>query len=111
MLNVLGWLVVGALIGWLSSLGLSPGHSRRLNLVVSILGAVLGGLWFSLADFSALLSSNPTVNLSSLFIACIGAISVLTITNVARQGRAQAPDVADATPEPYESAPPANPAP
>lgn len=90
MLNVLGWLIVGLLIGWLGSVGLRSGRSRQLNLVVATIGGVLGGIWFSWADLDTLMSSSA-ISLSGLFIASLGAISALTITNVARHGRDLAP--------------------
>lgn len=91
MLNVLGWLILGALVGWLGSRGLPSRRSRRRNLVIAISGAVLGGLWFSWPDVGAVTSSEPRVNLSGLFIAFLGAISVLTITSVIQHGRDRAP--------------------
>lgn len=90
MLNVLGWLIVGLLIGWLGSVGVRSDRSRQLNLVAAAIGAMLGGMWFGWADLETLMSSSA-ISLSGLFIACLGAISVLTITNVSQHGRDLAP--------------------
>lgn len=91
MLNVLGWLLLGSLIGWLGSLGLSSTRGRQINIVVAIVGAVLGGLWFSWADLGALLSRELRLSLSALFIACLGAACLLAIVNAVLHGRDVAP--------------------
>lgn len=87
MLNLLGWLIVGGLIGWLGSLGLSSNRGRQSNIVAAMIGAVLGGLWFSWPDLGAVTSSDLMSSLNGLFIACLGAVSLLTITNVVQHGR------------------------
>jgi uncharacterized membrane protein YeaQ/YmgE (transglycosylase-associated protein family) len=109
MLNVLGWLLMGALIGWLGSIGLTSDRSRRLNLVFATIGAVIGGVWFSWNDLRTLISGGSTVSLSGLFIACLGAISVLTIANVFQHGRDLAPATLEVRPTPDGSAPLAEP--
>ena len=91
MLNILGWLLLGGLIGWLGSVGLSPRRGRQSNVVVAMIGAVLGGLWFNSADLGLVLSSELNVSLSGLFIACLGAACLLTIVNVVQHGRDVAP--------------------
>jgi uncharacterized membrane protein YeaQ/YmgE (transglycosylase-associated protein family) len=108
MLNILGWLVLGALIGWLGSLGLTSRRSQQFNLVTAMFGAVLGGLSFSWDDLNAVVSGGPAVNLSGLFITCLGAISVLTIAGVVRHGRVLAPVISDERPASDEAAPLAN---
>lgn len=95
MLNILCWLVLGALIGWLGSAGLTSRRSRRLNLVAAMFGAALGGLAFSWTDLNAVVSSDPAVSLRGLFIASLGAISLLTIASLMRQGRESVPAVSD----------------
>lgn len=109
MLSLLGWLLAGVLIGWLGSIGLTSGRSRRLNLLVATIGAVIGGVWFSWDDLGSLISSGSAVSLSGLFIACLGAISVLTIVNVAQHGRDQVPATFEVRPTPDGSAPLAEP--
>jgi uncharacterized membrane protein YeaQ/YmgE (transglycosylase-associated protein family) len=86
MINVIVWLILGALVGWLAALRGGPARSRQLNLGLGIIGAVLGGLFFNGFDVGAAASSGPLVDLSGLLVAFIGAISVLTLGNVLQQG-------------------------
>ena len=47
MVNIIVWLVVGGVIGWLASIVMKTDAQQGivLNVVVGIVGAVLGG-WF-----------------------------------------------------------------
>jgi len=85
MLNVIAWLVLGALVGWLGSLGAGPGPNWQLNIGLGVIGAVLGGLFFNRFAISAALGRDG-VDINGLIVAFIGAISLLTIINVVRQG-------------------------
>ena len=42
-MNILIWLVVGGLIGWAASVVMRMRESMLLNVIVGIVGAVLGG--------------------------------------------------------------------
>lgn len=91
MLNLLGWFVLGGLIGWLGSIGLSPRRGRQINIVVAVIGAVLSGLCFSWANLDSVLSSDLRLSLSGLLVAGLGAACLLTIVNVVQHGRDAAP--------------------
>jgi len=86
MINVFVWLILGALVGWLGSLRDGPARNRQFNIGLGIIGATLGGLFFNGFDVGATTSSDPSVDLSGLLVAFIGAISVLTIINVLQHG-------------------------
>lgn len=85
MLNVIAWLLLGALVGWLGSLGGGPAPSRQLNIGLGVIGAALGGLFFNRFAASVTLGRDG-IDLNGLIIAFIGAISLLIIVNVVRQG-------------------------
>lgn len=91
MLNVLGWLLLGGLIGWLGSVGLSASRSRQRNSVAAMVGAVLGGLSYRWDDLAAITRPDLAISFSGLFIACLGAVSLLTIANVVWHGRELVP--------------------
>ena len=82
-MNLIIWLVVGGLLGWAASMlmGTNGRQGIILNVVVGIVGAVLGG-WL----LSGLLGSS-TINqgnfsLSGLFVSLLGAIILLAIVKL-----------------------------
>lgn len=76
-MSIIGWLLLGALAGWIASL--ITGQNQRMgcfaNVGVGIVGALIGG-----AIFSALGGSGVTgFNLWSLIVAVVGSIILLLI--------------------------------
>lgn len=87
-MNFLIWLIVGGVIGWIASLVMKTDQQQGivLNIVVGIVGAMLGG-WF----ISPLLGA-PTINqdvfsMASMVVSLLGAILLLAIVNVFRRGK------------------------
>lgn len=85
-MNLIIWLVVGGIIGWVASLIMKTDGQQGLflNVVVGIVGALLGG-WL----LSPMLGSG-TVNegdfsMSGLFVSLVGAIILLFIVNLIRR--------------------------
>ena len=77
-MGILAWIIFGALAGWVASMVVHTNAEQGAlgNIVVGILGAVLGG-W--LAGF---LFNSPGVtgfNFSSFIIAVVGAVLLLII--------------------------------
>jgi uncharacterized membrane protein YeaQ/YmgE (transglycosylase-associated protein family) len=84
MINLIIWLLMGALIGWLASIvmGRDAQQGALLNIVVGIVGAMIGGF----------LLGGPTLNqnafnLTALLVSFVGAIVLLAIVNLATRGR------------------------
>jgi len=84
------WLVIGGLVGWLASVVMRTDAQQGivLNIVVGIIGALLGG-WL----LSPLLGSG-TINqgdfsLSGLLVSFLGAVILLAIVNFIRRGSAR----------------------
>jgi uncharacterized membrane protein YeaQ/YmgE (transglycosylase-associated protein family) len=77
-MGILTWIVFGALAGWVASIIL--GRSSRMgcisNIVVGILGAIIGGFLMSFLDSSGITG----FNLRSFFVAVLGAVILLGIT-------------------------------
>lgn len=89
-MGIILWLVVGGVIGWVASLIMKTDGQQGilLNIVVGIVGAVLGG-WL----ISPMVGS-PTINqgdlsLSGLVVSLLGAVILLAIVNFARRGSAR----------------------
>jgi uncharacterized membrane protein YeaQ/YmgE (transglycosylase-associated protein family) len=46
--GVLGWIVIGLLAGWIASMVLNRHHGLIVNLLIGLVGAVIGG-WIARA--------------------------------------------------------------
>ncbi|HKE43315.1 MAG TPA: GlsB/YeaQ/YmgE family stress response membrane protein [Steroidobacteraceae bacterium] len=84
------WLVVGGLVGWLASLFMRTDAQQGifLNIVVGIVGAVLGG-WLLAPLFGTGTINQGDFSFSGLLISLLGAIILLAIVNLIRRGRAR----------------------
>ena len=87
-MNFIIWIVVGGLIGWVASMIMKTDAQQGifLNIVVGIVGALLGGWLISP------LVGVPTINqdafsIGALVVSLIGAIILLAIVNLFRRGK------------------------
>ena len=85
MLELIGWLTIGGFAGWVAG-KLVRGRSNGvlLNVVIGIVGAVIGG-WLASLVFGVNVSEG--FNLETLAVAIVGAILLLAIANIAGLGR------------------------
>ena len=87
-MNFIIWLVVGGLIGWIASMIMRTDAQQGvlLNIVVGIVGALLGG-WL----ISPLLGrgdiNSGDFSLGGLLVSLLGAVLLLAIVNLFRRGR------------------------
>ena len=81
--NILVWLVLGGIIGWIASLVMRTDAQQGilLNIVVGIVGAFVGALIFYRGDM------RQPVTLESFIVALLGAILFLALVNLFRRGR------------------------
>ncbi|MFL6716127.1 GlsB/YeaQ/YmgE family stress response membrane protein [Noviherbaspirillum sp. 1P10PC] len=86
-MNFIIWLVVGGIIGWLASIVMRTDAQQGmfLNIVVGIIGAMLGGFLLAPMFGTGTINQND-FSLSSLFISFLGAIVLLMIVNLFRRG-------------------------
>jgi uncharacterized membrane protein YeaQ/YmgE (transglycosylase-associated protein family) len=86
MVNLLAWIVVGGVAGWLASLVVDGGGFGVLgDIVVGIVGAIVGGLVLSLLLPGSFGFSG--FNLGSLVVAFIGAVILLVLLRLIGAGR------------------------
>lgn len=86
-MNIVVWLVIGGLIGWVASVVMRTDGQQGilLNVVVGVVGAVLGGWLLSpLVGVSTINQSNFSV--PGLLVSLVGAIILLAIVNLLRRG-------------------------
>ncbi|MBY0538301.1 GlsB/YeaQ/YmgE family stress response membrane protein [Patescibacteria group bacterium] len=82
MTGILLWIVLGGIAGWIASLIMNTDGQQGLvlNVVVGIVGAMIGGFIFGL------LGESPVTgfNLYSLMVAVAGAVVLLMIVKTVR---------------------------
>jgi uncharacterized membrane protein YeaQ/YmgE (transglycosylase-associated protein family) len=89
MVNFIVWLLVGALIGWLASkvMRTDAQQGGLLNIVVGVIGAMLGGFLLPLLGFGGSNINNNDFSVSGLLVAFVGAVILLAIVNLVQRGR------------------------
>jgi uncharacterized membrane protein YeaQ/YmgE (transglycosylase-associated protein family) len=53
-IGILGWIVIGLLAGWIASMVMNRHHGLIVNLIIGLIGAVLGGWLAGFFGFIAL---------------------------------------------------------
>jgi uncharacterized membrane protein YeaQ/YmgE (transglycosylase-associated protein family) len=87
MINLIVWLFVGGLIGWVASLMMRTDAQQGmfLNVIVGIVGAALAG-WF-ISPLVGIPSINASsFSIGSLLVSLVGAVVLLAIVNLVRRG-------------------------
>jgi uncharacterized membrane protein YeaQ/YmgE (transglycosylase-associated protein family) len=85
--NIVVWLVIGGLIGWIASVLMRTDGQQGilLNVVVGVIGAILGGWLLSpLVGVSTINQNNFSV--PGLLVSLGGAVILLAVVNLARRG-------------------------
>lgn len=81
-MNWLAWIIVGGVSGWIASI--ITRNNKRMgcltNIVVGVIGGILGGFLMDLAGRSGVTG----LNLWSVFVSVIGAVVLLVIINLVR---------------------------
>jgi uncharacterized membrane protein YeaQ/YmgE (transglycosylase-associated protein family) len=87
-MNIIIWLIIGGVIGWLASLMMKTDGQQGiiLNVVVGIVGAMLGG-WLLSPLLGAGTINQSNFSLPSLVVSFLGAVVLLAIVNLVRRGR------------------------
>jgi uncharacterized membrane protein YeaQ/YmgE (transglycosylase-associated protein family) len=75
MLSLIGWLIVGAIAGWLASMFMGRGGYGLIgDIIMGIIGAFVGGLLFSF-----LLPGSSVGLIGSIVVAFIGAVVLIAL--------------------------------
>jgi uncharacterized membrane protein YeaQ/YmgE (transglycosylase-associated protein family) len=87
-MNIIVWLIVGGIVGWVASLVMRTDAQQGalLNVVVGVVGAFLGGLIFA-PMFGKGTINEGDLSVGSLLVSLAGAVILLAIVNLVR-GRA-----------------------
>ena len=82
-MNFIIWLIIGGLIGWLASLLMKTDGQQGifLNVIVGIVGAMLGGWFISPLVGVATINQN-NFSMPALLVSFVGAVILLAIVNL-----------------------------
>ena len=82
-MNIIIYLVVAAVIGWLASEIMKDRASLLINIIVAIVGAFLAG-WF-LTPLFHIGTINDAINIPTMLVTLLGAIIVIAIVHLVRR--------------------------
>jgi uncharacterized membrane protein YeaQ/YmgE (transglycosylase-associated protein family) len=85
-MNLIIWLVVGGLIGWVASALMHSGGGILMNVVVGIAGAFIGG-WLLGPMVGAGTINSGDFSVRGLVVSLLGAVILLAIVTLLRRGR------------------------
>lgn len=85
MLNFIVWLVVGGLIGWVASkiMGTDPQQGVVLNVVVGIVGALIGG-WLITPWLGVATINQDALSVPAIAVSLVGAVALLALVRLLR---------------------------
>jgi uncharacterized membrane protein YeaQ/YmgE (transglycosylase-associated protein family) len=81
--NILVYLIVAAVIGWLASEIMRDRTSLLINIVVAVLGAFLAG--YFLSPIFGVGTINDAINLPTMLVTLLGAIIVIALVHLVRR--------------------------
>lgn len=79
-MGIILWIVFGAIVGWVASMFMGTNEGLVLDIVLGIIGAVLGGWLMSFLGKSGVTG----FNLYSFLVALLGAVVLITIFKAIR---------------------------
>lgn len=79
-MNILLWVVFGALVGWIASMIMNTGSNIVWDTLMGILGAVVGGFLVSMLGMPGVTG----FDLYSILVAIVGAVVVIYLGRVVR---------------------------
>jgi uncharacterized membrane protein YeaQ/YmgE (transglycosylase-associated protein family) len=89
-MNLIIWLVVGGVLGWIASMLMRTDSQQGviLNVVVGVIGAALAGLLVSPMIGVGTINQGD-FSLGGMLVSLLGAVILLAIVNLFRRGRAR----------------------
>ena len=86
-MGIIIWLIVGGVVGWLASMIMKTDAQQGifLNIIVGIVGALLGG--FLISPLGGAGTINSGCSIASFLVSLVGAVILLAVVNLVRRGR------------------------
>lgn len=84
-MNILIYLVVAAVIGWIASVLMHDRSNLLINIVVAVVGAFLAG--YFLSPLFGVGTINDAITVPTMLVTLLGAIILLAIVRLIRRKR------------------------
>ncbi|HUM70728.1 MAG TPA: GlsB/YeaQ/YmgE family stress response membrane protein [Chloroflexota bacterium] len=83
LVNIILWIILGGVAGWIASMimGRDGQMGAVANIIVGIVGALIGGVLFNLLG----LPGDTGFNLWTLLVAIVGSVVLLFLVGVLRR--------------------------
>jgi uncharacterized membrane protein YeaQ/YmgE (transglycosylase-associated protein family) len=82
-MNIIIYLIVAAVIGWIASEIMHDRASLLINIVVAVVGAFLAG--YFLSPLFGVGTINDAINIPTMLVTLLGAIIVIGIVHLLRR--------------------------
>src|SRR5512134_450951 len=84
-MNIIIWLAIGGLVGWIASLVMRTDAQQGvfLNVIVGIVGAVIAG-WFISPLVGVPTINQDALSVGAIVVSFIGAVILLAVVNLFR---------------------------
>ena len=87
-MHVILWLLVGGVVGWIAGLIMRRRDGLLLNVVIGVVGALLGG-WFIAPLIGSATIDQGDFSVPALLVSLAGSVILLFIVNLGIRGRAR----------------------
>ncbi len=84
-MNLIIYLVVAAIIGWVASVLMHDRSNLLLNIIVAVLGAFLAG--YFLSPIFKVGTINDAITIPTMLVTLLGAVILLAIVHLIRRRR------------------------
>lgn len=83
LVNILVWIIVGAIAGWLAGVVMKSNQSLLGNIILGIIGSIVGGFVLSLVPGTDPIDSG--LSIGHILTATVGAIIVIAVARMLRR--------------------------
>ena len=83
MMTIIGWIILGGVAGWIASALTGSREGCLGEVIIGIIGAMIGGFLFGLIGGGGITG----LNLWSVFVAVVGSVILLVIVRAVRKNR------------------------
>lgn len=86
-MNLIIYLIVAAVIGWVATELMHDRSNLLINIVVAVVGAFLAG--YFLSPIFKVGTINDAITIPTMLVTLLGSVILLAIVNMVRRGRAR----------------------